>query len=39
MGYIYKSQTSHIHTNNQIEVERPSLLKAVTVMQEDELLG
>lgn len=38
-GCIYKSRTSHIHTNNQMKVERPSLLKAVTVMQEYKLPG
>lgn len=36
---IYKSRTSHIHTNNQMKVERPSLLKAVTVLQECKLPG
>lgn len=30
---IYKSHNSHIHTSNQTEVEKPSLLKVATVMQ------
>lgn len=36
---VYKSHTARIHASNQTEVERPSLLKAATVMQEDKLWG
>lgn len=38
-SWAYKSHTAHIHASNQTEVERPSLLKAATVMQEDKLRG